>query len=130
MRKEESGELEIVGILDFQDTSFGKKTYDIGIFIAYMMIYYEGDRIHCGGLCLRGFLEKANLSDAELTLVYYSAVGRLVQTLVMGAYNYAIHHDPYILSTSGTGWEALKALWEKPVHEVVGRWRSIANSQN
>ena len=93
-----------------------------------MMIYYQGDKIHCGGLCMKGFLENSNLTEEELSLVYYTAVGRLAQTLVMGAYNYSLHHDPYILCTSRTGWEALRALWSQPAKEVVSRWLSIAGT--
>lgn len=128
VRKNSSGDVEIVGILDFQDSCYGKTCYDIGIFIAYMMIYYQGDKIHCGGLCMKGFLENSNLTEEELSLVYYTAVGRLAQTLVMGAYNYSLHHDPYILCTSRTGWEALRALWSQPAKEVVSRWLSIAGT--
>lgn len=123
VERHETGGLDIVGILDFQDSCYAKRSFDIAIFIAYMMIFYKGDKLNIGGYCLKGFLKKQSMTEVELRMVYYAITGRLVQTLIMGAYNYSIHQDPYLLVTQN-GWPALRVLWSKPADEVVKTWMS------
>ena len=124
-----SGSVDIAGLLDFQDSCYGKRHYDIAVFMAYMMIYYMGqDKMKCGGLCLKGFLQEATLSEVELNLLYYTVAGRLVQSLVLGSYSYSLYKDPYLLSTSHEGWQLLRTLWSKPAQDVLDQWLLIAKS--
>lgn len=131
LREDNSGSIKIAGLLDFQDACYGKRHYDISIYMLYMMVYFKGeDNVgYGGGLCLKGFLEEATLSDVEMNLLYYTVIGRLVQSLILGSYSYSLYKDPYHLSTSHTGWQLLKALWSKPAEQVLAKWLSVAQSK-
>lgn len=126
----ETGKQMVVGILDFQESCNGKRCFDLGVNIAYMMVYYKGDVLDVGGYVMRGYLEHDTLSEHELSMVYYCAVGRITQSLVNGIHNYSLYGDPYCLSTSHTGWQALRSLWSKPAAKVLQRWLDIANDKS
>lgn len=52
---------------------------------------------------------------------------RLCQSVVMGAHTYLQHpENPYLLTTTGPGWELLSKLWTEPEEETLNTWKSIA----
>ena len=122
VNKSQGDNWEIVGIIDFEDTTYGYKVYDIGNYIMYMMSIADNS-MDIGGYCLQGFMQNCKLSQDELDLLYYCVCARFVVSLVMGLYYYSITKDPYIL-VSQRGWGVFKKLWSLPAQEVLAHWTS------
>ena len=54
----------------------------------------------------------------------------MCQSLVMGAYSYSQHPDPYVLTTAKRGWPCLETLWSCPQEDMYERWRHIMQTHN
>lgn len=115
---------DIIGVIDFQDSDFNCKVFDVSTYIMYMMAANKGDdAIEIGGYCLRGFMDNRELSQAELDVVYYGVAARFVMSLVLGLHYYNERKDPYLLLTQG-GWVHLEKLWKIPSKELLRCWLS------
>ncbi|XP_067943781.1 hydroxylysine kinase-like [Watersipora subatra] len=112
---------KIVAIIDFDDSSNGLKIFDLAIYIVYMTLISDCS-LDTGYDCLHGFMKKRELTKAELDVLYYCVVMRLVISLVNGLMSYSKEPDPYFLETQKPGWKALRALWALPAEKILERW--------
>ena len=60
--------------------------------------------------------------------VQWLIAARFVQSLVLGAYSFLQHPDPYVLITSKRGWDCLEQLWNCPIDQLYQRWNQIMAS--
>lgn len=101
----------MVGFLDFGDATAAYYVFEIAIIICYVMINAgaEDDSIELAGHALAGYLSEFPLSVADLSVLKICIAGRLIQTLVMGAYTASVEPDnaAYVLQTQARGWEQL-----------------------
>ena len=67
--------------------------------------------------------------DAERKMLRTAAAARMVQSLVLGAYNHSL--DPtndYLLTTAKQGWTVLHQLWSTSQDDVDKLWDHIQAS--
>ena len=120
----------IAGILDFQDATYTHPLFDLALNVAYVMLQATTfDPLEVGGHILAGYTTVVDLPDLERALLRAAVAGRLVQSLVLGAYNYSL--DPtngYLLTTARRGWHVLHVLWETPSEALYEMWDQIQQS--
>ena len=78
---------------------------------------------------LAGYTSVLALPEVERALLRVCVAGRLVQSLVLGAYSYSL--DPtndYLLTTARRGWCVLHALWDTPPDTLHVLWADIGKS--
>merc|ERR1712168_1482925 len=118
---------DICGILDFGDSSIGCFVFDLAINIMYMML--ESKSVYfldVGGHVIAGYLKIRALSDAEWSVLKTCVAARFAQSMVMGAYSYAINpSNEYLLLTQKTGWSILDTFQKENSESMITRWRSI-----
>lgn len=81
------------------------------------------------GHILAGYMSLLELNPAEKVAFRNLVAGRMVQSLVMGAYTYSL--DPtneYLLTTAECGWRALKIFWEASEFQLQQRWDEIVKT--
>ncbi|KAK7108230.1 hydroxylysine kinase-like [Littorina saxatilis] len=126
----DSDEYVIAGVLDFQDAARTHPLYDLGMLVAYTMLQAKTfDPLEVGGHILAGYRSVLDLPELELSLLRVTVAGRLVQSLVLGAYNHSL--DPtneYLLTTAQRGWHVLHALWDTPADSLHQMWANIQQS--
>ncbi|XP_065072295.1 hydroxylysine kinase-like isoform X2 [Rhopilema esculentum] len=118
----------IVGLIDFGEVTYSFRVFEIAICMAYMSLLRPNDCLKDAGLVLSGYLSKEPLTDLELKVLYYCVIGRLVQSLTLGNYQYSL--DPgneYLLLTSQTGWKVLGMFleYEERVDELIDYWLQV-----
>lgn len=120
-------EYEVAGILDFQDGANTHPLYDLAMNIAYVSLQaVKFDPVDVGGHILAGYATQIDLPAVERDLLRVAVAGRLVQSLVLGAYSHSL--DPtnsYVLTTAARGWHLLHALWDTPREALYRRWDDI-----
>ncbi|CAG5119683.1 unnamed protein product [Candidula unifasciata] len=124
---------EICGLLDFQDVAKSFPIYDLAMSVAYMIMtkLCEVPVLDVPGHILAGYMSLLELTPAEKAAFKNLVAGRMVQSLVMGAYTYSL--DPtneYLLTTAQCGWEALKIFWETSELQLQQRWDDIVDTYN
>lgn len=123
-------EYVVCGILDFQDAACTHPLYDLAMVLAYVMLQAKTfDPLEVGGHILAGYTSVLDLPTLERSLLKVCVAGRLVQSLVLGAYNHSL--DPtndYLLTTAQSGWHVLHALWDTPADTVHALWANIEQS--
>lgn len=128
------GDYEVVGFLDFGDATEAYYVFEIAILICYVMINAgaEDDPIELGGHALAGYLSEFPLSVADLSVLKICIAGRLIQTLVLGAYTASMEPEnaAYVLQTQARGWEQLFSLCARSDQEVFDSWDSVLKLYN
>ena len=123
-------EYVVCGILDFQDAACTHPLYDLAMIVAYVMLVATTfDPLEVGGHMLAGYKSVLALPEVERALLRVCVAGRLVQSLVLGAYSYSL--DPtndYLLTTARRGWRVLHALWDTPPDTLHALWADIGQS--
>lgn len=122
---------EICGLLDFQDAARSFPIYDLTMSVAYMIMTKRSDVqvLDVPGHILAGYMSLLELNRAEKVAFRNLVAGRMVQSLVMGAYTYSL--DPtneYLLTTAECGWRALKIFWEASEVQLQQRWDEIVKT--
>ncbi|XP_067871409.1 hydroxylysine kinase [Heterodontus francisci] len=122
-------ELNISGILDFSDMSYGHCVYDIAISIMYLMLE-SNDPINVGGHVLSGFESVTPLVPEERDAVFLLVLCRFAQSLVLARYNILLYpeNEEYLLTTVRTGWKCLHQLWGLGKETVERTWFETAKS--
>ncbi|KAL8599211.1 hypothetical protein ACOMHN_007927 [Nucella lapillus] len=122
------GDYVISGILDYQDAADSHPLYDLAMAIAYLMIMpaLTLDPLEVGGHVMAGYRREVGVGEVEGGLVGVCVAGRLVQSLVLGAYSHSLHPaNHYLLLTAARGWHVLHALWDTPRQQLQQRWTGI-----
>ncbi|XP_070190659.1 hydroxylysine kinase-like isoform X3 [Littorina saxatilis] len=124
-------EYVICGVLDFTEVACTHPLYDLGILVAHFMLGAKTfDPLEVGGHILAGYRSVLDLPELELSLLRVTVAVRLVQSLVLGAYNYSLYPDnEYLLTTARqAGWHVLHALWDTPADGLYQMWANIQES--
>ena len=79
----QSGEVEVNGLIDFSDCVYTPTVFDLGIAMAYASME-AADPLKRFAPLLSGYLHHSSLSEKEMNLLYYIILGRLIQSYVNG----------------------------------------------
>ncbi|XP_069758943.1 hydroxylysine kinase-like [Narcine bancroftii] len=122
-------ELDISGILDFGNMSYGYYVWDVAICIMYQMLE-SNDPMRVGGHILAGFESVIPLSLQEKDALYLLVLCRFSQSLVLNRYSTLFYPEnrEYFQTTAGTGWKYLHHLWELGKEKVEKVWFETART--
>lgn len=114
---------EITGILDFGASLYGYRVFDIAIYMMHMLTLtsFTKNFGEVGRLCLAGYLQHQTLSESEYEVLFNCIMGRFLQCLVIGEYDYSLHEDEYFLTPGG--WEAVEILMSASPADWLRTWR-------
>lgn len=128
------GDYEVVGFLDFGDATTAYYVFEIAILICYVLINAgaDDDPIELAGHALAGYLSEFQLAVTDLSVLRICIAGRLVQSLVLGAYTASVETEnaDYVLQTQARGWEQLFSLCAKSDQEVFDSWKHVLKLYN
>ena len=125
------GILKLSGIIDFGHIRKTFYVFEVAVYIAYMMIlkYKHNsiqDPLELAQLlspAVSGFLHAFPLNSEELDCLYYSVLGRLCQSGVLGLHMYMETKDEYALSTHClTAWKVVEMMLKTSKEEVNKIW--------
>jgi hydroxylysine kinase len=128
-----NGETELVGVIDFGDSSWSPYVYEVAIAIVYAMLEsQEIDPFEVGAHILAGYLDDGEqvplLKKADLSILRTCVAARLATSLTMGAYAYSLDltNGEYLLGTAKRGWAMLERLWgETTEAELYDIWDAV-----
>ncbi|XP_067123952.1 hydroxylysine kinase isoform X2 [Centruroides vittatus] len=125
--KEEKGEYEVYGILDFGDLHIAPKVFDVAIMLTYTILECKTMSLEeASGHALAGYISDISLTEKEYRILKICMLARLSQSLTLGAYTFRL--DPsnlYALSSARMGWNVLSKLWETSDCELNEVWTRI-----
>ena len=105
----------ISGLIDWNDSQFCWLAAEPANAALYMMLLERnaGDPLPAAAALLAGYESEQALSAAERRMLRTLCMGRLVQSLSMGAATAAAQPDnsEYLLGTQRNGWRLLRLLW-------------------
>ncbi|XP_038640266.1 hydroxylysine kinase-like isoform X2 [Scyliorhinus canicula] len=122
-------ELDISGILDFTDMSYGCSVCDVAVAIMYLMLE-SSDPLSVGGHVLSGFESVTPLGPEERDAVFLLVLCRFSQSLVLAKYNILLYpeNEGYLLTTARSGWKYLHQLWSLGKEAVEKIWYEAAKT--
>lgn len=114
------------GIIDFGDCMYGPYIFDLGTAMAYEMLGKE-EPLKAVTPVLEGFVEEFPLPKEELSLVFYVAMARLVQSYINGQLSIAKEPEnkEYTLLHSVPAKKVLCDFAFLPKEVVVKAWASV-----
>lgn len=129
---------EISSVLDFGDVSLSYRVFEVAICMMYMILLRvkQGDShneaIRGAGYVLCGYLSIYNLSELELSLLYWSVAGRLFQSIIVGRFKQSLEPDNMYLTQAGdnVGFKVLSSYILGSKEEVLNSWLLIGGSQS
>ncbi|XP_068755630.1 hydroxylysine kinase-like [Montipora capricornis] len=129
---------EISSVLDFGDVSLSYRVFEVAICMMYMILLRvkQGDShneaIRGAGHVLCGYLSIYNLSELELSLLYWSVAGRLFQSIIVGRFKQSLEPDNMYLTQAGdnVGFKVLSSYILGSKEEVLNSWLLIGGSQS
>ena len=130
-----SGSYEIGGVLDFGDSCFSYRVFEVAICMMYVILVrvQQGDSydtaIRVAGHVLCGYQSVYSLSQSELSLLYWSVAARFFQSIVIGLYKQSLEPENiYLGQSSQLGLKILASYITMPGVEVLNSWLSIGQS--
>lgn len=128
---------EIASVLDFGDVSFSYRVFDIAICMMYMILLRvkQGDphkeAIRAVGHLLSGYQSVNSLTELELSLLYWSVAGRLLQSTLIGRCKQSLEpENVYVSQVSKVGFDVLSSYILATREEVLDSWLLIGSSQS
>ncbi|XP_067051862.1 hydroxylysine kinase-like [Acropora muricata] len=128
---------EIASVLDFGDVSFSYRVFDIAICMMYMILLRvkQGDphkeAIRAVGHLLSGYQSVNSLTELELSLLYWSVAGRLLQSTLIGRCKQSLEpENVYVSQVSKVGFDVLSSYILITREEVLDSWLLIGSSQS
>ncbi|XP_015752410.1 PREDICTED: hydroxylysine kinase-like [Acropora digitifera] len=128
---------EIASVLDFGDVSFSYRVFDIAICMMYMILLRvkQGDphkeAIRAVGHLLSGYQSVNSLTELELSLLYWSVAGRLLQSTLIGKCKQSLEpENVYLSQVSKVGFDVLSSYILITREEVLDSWLRIGSSQS
>ena len=128
-----NGILKLSGIIDFGESMKTFYVFEVVIFIAYMMILkYKHNTIQDPyqlaqliSPAVSGFLHSFPLNSEELDCLYYSVLGRLCQSGVLGLHTYKETNNEYVLNMHClTAWKVMEIMLKASKEEIEKIWLS------
>ncbi|XP_017776479.1 PREDICTED: hydroxylysine kinase [Nicrophorus vespilloides] len=124
---QENRNWRISGILDFGDSHKSCYLYELAVAMTYMMIV--GHDVTIGGHVLAGYQSIRNVSQEEISLLKVCVMGRLCQSLILGAYTSLQHpeNSDYLLVTAAPGWELFEKMYDIEEEKILKIWLDICD---
>ncbi|XP_078286069.1 hydroxylysine kinase-like [Rhinoraja longicauda] len=121
--------LQISGILDFGDMSFGCFVIELAITVMYLTIVSQ-DPIGVGGHVIAGFESVIPLTEEEQDSIYLLVLCRFSQSMVMARHNMLLNpgNEEYLNISMKTGSKCLHQLWQAGKEVVEKAWFDTAKS--
>ena len=120
-----ANDIEISGIIDFDEMAFASLVYDIAVAMMYLM-FCSDEPLQATAYLLAGFESQAPLPQKERRLLRVLIAGRFVQSLVFGLHCARFNPDnSYISLKQADGWNLLELLWKQPEEDLMTLWGSI-----
>lgn len=126
VRKDSSGDYQMVGMIDFGDCLSSYYIFDLGILLAYIML----ENLNVGtspiafiGPVLRGYTDAFPLSSEEIESLYYITMARCCQSALNGTNSFK--HEPwntYLLITPAKCWKLIELMLNTSKEEVDKIW--------
>ncbi|XP_076266970.1 hydroxylysine kinase [Rhynchophorus ferrugineus] len=113
--------LKIKAVIDFGDTHYGCYLYELALAIVYMI--FTSNDVKTGRYVVNGYHSVRPIPVKEFKLLKVCVLARYCQSLVYGAYGSL--QDPtndYILTTSKSGWNLLKTIYDFPEDDLLNLW--------
>lgn len=123
------GRPRVSGLIDFGDIQSNYYVFELALTCMYMMLDCKTmDPLDAPAHVLAGYASQRPIPAHEFRLLKWLIAARFVQSLVLGAYSFLQHPDPYVLITSKRGWDCLEQLWNCPIDQLYQRWNQIMAS--
>ena len=107
---------KLTGIIDFTDSVYSHRIFEIGTCVAYIMMHCFSEGIEpfqVGRYLIQGFVTEIDLSEVERTHLLTAVTSRLVLTAVMGYYYYSLEPtNEYILNSPRPAVKLLRHISE------------------
>ncbi len=134
VKKSESDEYQIAGMIDFDDTVLSCHVFEIAIFLAYIMLenlnpidYPCPVEFVC--TLLQGYLQVFPLSKDEISCLYYLVLGRCCQSAVLGEIAYkAEPWNSYLLTTPEKAYKVMEILLAMGKEKVDMIWAKASST--
>ncbi len=134
VKKSESDEYQIAGMIDFDDTVLSCHVFEIAIFLAYIMLenlnpidYPCPVEFVC--TLLQGYLQVFPLSKDEISCLYYLVLGRCCQSVVASEIAYkAEPWNSYLLTTPEKAYKVMEILLAMGKEKVDMIWAKACST--
>ena len=135
VKKSHNDEYEIAGLIDYDDSVHSCYVFDIGMFLAYIMIEnlepvgYSNTVEFVGGI-LRGYVDVFPLSEEEISCLFHIVLGRCCQSTVLGEIGYrAEPWNTYLLTTPNKAYRLMELLLTMGKETVDAIWAKAILSE-
>ena len=136
IRKDNVGDYQMVGMIDFGDCVSSCYVFDLGILLAYVMtenldLKNGTSPIEFVGPILRGYTDAFPLSREEIDCLYFITMARCCQSGLNGTF--CFKQEPwntYLLNTPAKCWRVIDLMLSMSKEKVDRIWASALTTQN
>ena len=134
VRKDNVGDYQMAGMIDFGDCVCSYYIFDLGILLAYVLTENLEPTnglspVEFVGPVLRGYTDAFPLSREELNCLYYIVMARCCQSALNGAYSFKQEPwNTYLLTTPAKCWKVINLLLRTTKQEVDKIWTNAVMS--
>ena len=128
IRKDNVGDYQMAGMIDFGDCIPSYYIFDLGILLAYVMMenlqpMNSLSPVEFVGPVLRGYTDAFPLSREELDCLYYIVMARCCQSALNGAYSFKQEPwNTYLLTSPAKSWKLIKLMLNTSKEKVNRVW--------
>lgn len=117
-----NGVFELSGMIDFGDCVNTCYVFECAMMLAYAMLE-KNDPLHFVCPMLSGYYQAFPLCEEELNCLYYSVLGRLCQSAVIGEHQFKQEPwNTYLLTTPVHAWRVIEEILSTPKDQVDRLW--------
>ncbi|CAD7703597.1 unnamed protein product [Ostreobium quekettii] len=128
----DESDTQILGIIDFGEMNVGHRAMDVAHAMAYQMAFSRGDRMEPAVCILKGYLSVNPLLPTEIDVLPVMIMGRMAQSIVLGAYSAA--QDPsnesYIMDGKDGMWAVVQHIREVGPGKMADMLKAAVQSEN
>ena len=130
IRKDNHGDYQMVGLIDFGDCVSSCYVFDLGILLAYVMtenldLKNGTSPIEFVGPILRGYTDAFPLSKEEIDCLYYIVMARCCQSGLNGALSFKQEPwNTYLLNSPAKSWRVIELMLSTSKEKVDKIWTS------
>ena len=135
-RKDNHGDYQMAGMIDFGDCISSCCVFDIGILLAYVMTENLNPKdgmspIEFVGPILHGYTDAFPLSKEEIDCLYYIAMARCCQSGLNGVLTFKQEPwNTYLLNSPSKCWRVIELMLGTSKEEVDRIWANALTTQN
>ena len=120
---------DVTGCIDFGECTYTCIVFDLAIAMAYSMLNKK-DPLNFSSPILPGFLAAFSLTEVDLSALYYSVLGRMVQSAVFGETQHKRQPwNDYLLQTPRQFWKIIREMLELGRERVEEMWKSARSKR-